>query len=164
MKKFNILTALTFGLCLFGASWIQAAESADIIVTVSLAESISVELDTTAWNIGPISLGSSHESNAFTATNKGNVNADIKIKATDGAGGWIIADTPGQDAFKVEVDRENDGVYDLTLTTIDQDLSTNVAPNNTVNFKVKYSAPTSNTKPVGDDQGFKITITASKTP
>lgn len=134
-----------------------AADSATISVTVSL-EFISVSLDTAAWNIGPISLGGSNTLPTVTATNEGNVDIDVKIQGTDGAGGWTLG-TSGADSFEVEETNTS-----TTLSTTAQALTTGLAPSATLDIDLTYTAPTSDTLGGAVDQSFDITVTASKTP
>ena len=136
--------------------------TATISVTVSLEETVSISLDTNTWNIGSISLGATVESSAFTVTNDGNVAEDISIKATNGAGGWTIGTTPGENVFKVAADVEPYSSYDIVLSTTDTVLITNLASGNSKSFKLQYSAPTSDTYGGGVDQSFTITLTATK--
>lgn len=52
----------------------------------------------------------------------------------------------------------------ITLGEGDTSLELSVAKGGTVSIDMTYSAPTSDTLGGGVDQGFNITVTASKTP
>ncbi len=158
MKKLTLILALAvFMIAMAGQA--RAATSGTISVTVSL-ELISVSLDASAWNIGPISLGGSSVLPTVTATNDGNVSLDLVIRGAIGAGGWAIGATAASDTFVVAVTAPA-----LTLTSSsDQTLVTGLAAAGTKNIDLTYSAPTADTVGGGVDQGFDITITASMTP
>ena len=164
MKKLFVLTAFIAGFALLGATQAQAAGTANISVTVSLGEIISVNLDAGTWPIGSIALSSVTESSAFTATNNGNVTENFAVKTTDAAGAWTIGGTPGANTFKVAADTSPYAAYNITLSTSDATLASSIAPAGTQAFKLQYSAPTSDTKGAGISQNFTVTLTASKTP
>ena len=92
----------------------------------------------------------------------GVVAEDFSVRATDGSGGWVLSGTVGQDAFKTEIDKDDNGSYELTLTKTDQDLFTNVALGGAKNIGLKYSAPSSDTKGGGVAQDFTVILTASR--
>ena len=157
MKKVTLILALV--ICMIAmAGQAGAATSGTISVTVSL-ELISVSLDASAWDIGPISLSGSNVLPTVVATNNGNVSLDLDIKGANGAGGWAIGATAASDTFVVAVTSPA-----ITLTTSDQTLSTGLAASGTKDIDMTYSAPTADTVGGGVAQGFDITITASKTP
>ena len=128
-----------------------------ITVTVSLTETVSVSLDSNTWAIGAIALGGTVGPASYTATNNGNVAIDLTIRATNGAGGWTLASSAGAEAFSVAVASPA-----ITLTTSDQALASNVAVSGTKGIALTYSAPTSDTIGGGVDQGFSITVSATK--
>lgn len=157
MRRVTLLLALT--LCVAGwTGQAHAGTTGMIAVTVSLQEEISVSLDASAWNIGPIALSGTDPLGTVTATNDGNVTIDLDIRGADGAGGWTIGTPAGTDQFEVALTTPS------TLTTVNQTLATSVAKGGTVSIDMTYSAPTSDTLGGGVDQGFNITVTASKTP
>lgn len=156
MRRVTLLLALT--LCVAGwTGQAHAGTTGMIAVTVSLQEEISVSLDASAWNIGPIALSGTDPLGTVTATNDGNVTIDLDIRGADGAGGWTIGTPAGTDQFEVALTTPS------TLTTVNQTLATSVAKGGTVFIDMTYSAPTSDTLGGGVDQGFNITVTASKT-
>lgn len=164
MKRLFVLAAFISGFALIGATQTQAASTANITVTVSLGEIISVNLDAGTWNIGSIALSSVTESSAYTATNNGNVTENFAIKGADGANGWTIGGTPALNTFKVAADASPYSAYNITLSASDTSLASSIATSGTQAFKLQYSAPTADDKGAGKDQGFTITLTASKTP
>jgi hypothetical protein len=127
-----------------------------------VGETISITVNPASWNIGAIGLGYTGESGTFTIQNSGNVSEDFAIKGADGAGGWIISNTVGQDAFKAEADRDDNGSHEIILTKTDQGLFTNVASGVAKSLGLRYSAPSSDTKGNGVLQDFNIIITATK--
>ncbi|MBN1903190.1 S8 family serine peptidase [Candidatus Sumerlaeota bacterium] len=125
-------------------------------------EFISVTVNPASWNIGSIWLGYTGESGTFTIQNTGNVSEDFAIKGTDGVGGWTLSGAAGQDAFKAEADKDDNGSYELILTTSDQGLFTNITSGGSKLLGLRYSAPTGDTKGNGVPQDFSIIITATK--
>lgn len=140
---------------LAGHGW--AAPSDTITVTVSLAETVSVSLDNHTWTIGAITLGSTAGPALYTATNNGNVAINLTIRATNGAGGWTLAPSPGPNAFSVTVASPS-----ITLRTSDQALAANVAVGGTKPISLTYWTPTSDTIGGGVSQGFSIIVSATK--
>lgn len=156
MRKTIAITLMFWGVLAF-APQSHAATSDTITVTVSLEEVVSVSLNNSAWIIGSIALSGSSAAPSNTATNDGNVAIDLDIKATDGAGGWTLAASAGADAFSVDVTSPA-----ISLSALDQSLATNVAASGTKSIDLTYNAPTSDTAGGGVDQGFTVTITATK--
>lgn len=158
MKKVLWIAALVLALSgMVGQSW--AAMSDSITVTVSLIEEVAVSLDNNTWAIGSIALSGTDALATVTATNDGNVTIDLEIKGADGAGGWTIGAAPGADTFEVELTAPA-----ISLTASDQNLVSSLATSGTKTIDLTYNAPTSDTIGGGVDQGFAITVTASKTP
>ncbi len=114
------------------------------------------------WNIGAVSLNDVQESDTFTVENTGSVVEDISISGGDGSSGWTIENNVGENSFKVEADRNDDGSYELVLSTSDQTFATDVPVSGTETLGVRYSAPSSDTVGGGVDQSFTITVTASE--
>ena len=164
MKRLFVLAAFIGGFALLGSTQTQAAGTANISVTVSLGEIISINLDAGTWNIGSIALSSVTESSAFTATNNGNVTENFAVKGGNGANGWTIGSSPDLNTFKVTADAVPYATYDITLSASDTTLASSIAPSGTQSFKLQYSAPTGDDKGAGKDQDFSITLTAGKTP
>ena len=154
-KAVLAMAVLLCSLALTGQAW--AATSDTITVTVSLAEEVAVSLDTNTWVIGPITLGGSDSPATITATNDGNVAADLTIKATNGAGGWTLADSAGANTFSVDLASPA-----ISLSTSDQTLASNVAADGTKAIDLTYNAPTSDAVGPATDQGFTITVSATK--
>lgn len=158
MKKVLWITALVLALFgMAGQSW--AATTDSITVTVSLAEDIAVSLNNNTWTIGSIALSGSDGLATVTATNDGNVTIDLVIKGANGAGGWTIGSAPGADTFEVELTAPP-----ISLTAADQSLVSSLATSGTKTIDLTYNAPTDDNFGGGVDQGFTITVTASKTP
>lgn len=155
MKKVILLTMLAIGV-LGTMGQASAATTDTITVTVSLQSAISVSLDANAWDILAITLAGTDPSPTFTATNDGNVDIDLVIKASDGANGWTLGTVGADDVFQVDVTAPA-----LTLTTADQSLATAVIPTGTTTIDMTYTAPTTDTQGGGVDHTFTITITAS---
>jgi hypothetical protein len=151
MMLFALVVVVLVG---FGqGAWAQASDS--ITVTVSLGEEFMVVVDPNNLDLGQLSLGGVSGPHAATAT-VGNTTTQLDIRATDGAGGWVIGNAAGSDQFRVAVSSPA-----LNLTTTDQQLDAGVVPYASRNFNLTYHAPTADTFGAGVGQGFSITITAS---
>lgn len=138
--------------------------TANITVTATFAinESLGITVTPNNWALGPVILSSVAESGSFSLQNSGNVAENFQINGADGTGGWILSNTIGQDAFKLDVDQDDNGSYDIVLTKINQLLFSNISIGGTKAIGLKYSAPSSDTKGQGVAQDFLITITASR--
>ena len=101
-------------------------------------------------------------SGAFVASNTGNVTEVFTIAGADGAGGWSLQAAPGQNAFRVDVDKDKNGSYDFVLAKSEDSLTTNVAVGGAQTFGLRYTAPTADTLGAGAAQDFVITIKASR--
>jgi hypothetical protein len=72
-----------------------AADSATVDITMQNAI-ISISLDQTSWNAGPLTLGARADSPDFALTNTGNTPVDLSVSGTDaaqegGSGTWTLA-------------------------------------------------------------------------
>lgn len=161
MKRMFLVVVLIAGLFLIYSTSF-AANTATITVSVSLQETISISLSPTTWNIGAISLGQNYESSEFTVSNDGNVAEDVSIKGSNGAGGWTLGTTQGADTFTLSADVSPYSSYNITVSTTDTTLVSNLSAGGSSNFKLQYGAPTSDTKGGGVSQNFTITLTATK--
>jgi len=155
MRKTALLVAVAVAICFLGVSKAQAAISDDISVTVTLAQTISVEVTPPTWDLGAVALSTTSAGEDFEAL-VGNIETKLEIKSTDGANGWVIAAAAGADAFKVAV---TDPAFNLQTTN--QQLSAGWTAYSACPFELKYSSPTSDTKTADVDQDFTITVTAS---
>ncbi len=147
-----------------GDSSSMASDSSAVtpVVATIFVTSIGITVTPGTWIIGPQPLSFVGESGSFSVTNDGNVAEDFTIKAADGSGGWTLSGTVGQDAFKFETDKGDDGSYETVLTTSEQSFSTNVSTSGSETLGLKYSAPSANTFGEGVSQDFTITIKASR--
>jgi hypothetical protein len=115
------------------------------------------------WTIGPCALNAVVESSSLTVTNTGNVTEDFTVKGGDGAGGWLLSPATGPNAFRVDVDRENDSTYDFVLTTSELPLALNIPTGGgSRTMRLKYTAPSSDTYGTGVAQHFVVTVRASR--
>jgi subtilisin family serine protease len=124
-------------------------------------ESLGITVNPATWNIGPVPLNDLLTSGPFTLQNTGNIAENFTIQATDGATSWTLGGNPGQDIFKAEVDKDDNGSYE-TLTKSPQGLYTNVSSEGTKNIGLRYNSPTGDTVGGGKPQGFTIVLTASR--
>jgi len=122
---------------------------------------IGITVTPDVWVIGPQPLDYVGESGTFTVENGGNVPENFTIMGGHGSSGWTLESTVDTDAFKVEVDKGDDGSYETVLTTSEQPFATDVPVSGAETFGLKYSAPTGDTVGGGADQTFTVTVTAS---
>lgn len=155
MKQLTMLALAAMLAGMAGNGW--AADTGTITVTVSLESTISVSLDKTAWSLGPVATGSTSAAETFTA-DVGNTATKLEISGADAAGGWVLDTTAGADKFVVSV--ADTGPL-FSLTTANQTLAAAVPAYGAKEFSLTYSAPTSDTKGAGVNQGFSVTVTAS---
>lgn len=141
-----------------GAGNVSAAAS-DSIDYQDTVVSISVSPD--VWDIGPRELSAVVESGTYAVANEGNVPVDVSVRATNGANGWTLAAAPAHNAFQIEVDINDTGVYDLVLNTGEQSFVEDIAVSGTVDVGLRYSAPTGDTFGADSAQDFAVVFKAT---
>lgn len=114
-----------------------------------------------SWNIGAQPAGISVESGAFTLENTGNTAEDVSIESSDASHGWVVQSAPGQNAFRLEADRNDDGSYEITAGTSPQVFAGNVPVSGSESFGLRYSSPSSDTYGAGLAQDFTVTLRVS---
>jgi len=154
MKR-NMLVFMAALTSLALAGQARAATTDTITVTVSLAEVISVAVTPSAWNIGPITLGTVHGPTSFTAT-VGNSATRLEIVGSDGAGGWTLGGTAGLNRFVVTVANPA-----LTLSKVYQVLAASAPAYGSHSFTLTYGVPTQDNKGGAVSQSFAVTLRAS---
>ncbi len=125
-------------------------------------ETLGITVTPNTWPIGSILLSQITESGTFTIQNSGNVAENFQIRGTDATGGWALSNAIGQDAFKAEADKDDNGSYDIILTLINQLLFSNISIGGAGTIGLRYSAPSGDTKGAGLAQDFSIIMTASR--
>ena len=130
--------------------------------SLTATEVIGIAVTPQAWTIGPQPLNYVGESDAFAVANDGNVPEDFTIMGGNGSNGWVLQGAVGQDAFKVEVDKNDDGTYETVLTTSEQALAIDVPQLGAETVGLRYSAPSSDTLGPGLAQDFTVTLKASR--
>jgi hypothetical protein len=157
MKRLAVVIVVAMSLCCFTLSKTQAALTADITVTVSLAAAISVTVDPTTWVIGPVALNSTTTSpTSYTAT-VGYSATRLEIKGADVPSGWAIGPAPASNVFEMVVATGTP----VILTNGYQLLTASVPGNRYESFDLTYYAPTGDTFGDGVAQGFNVTLQAS---
>lgn len=167
-------TSYSFGLTPSGPGTVTAAIGAGVFTDAAgngnlaatpfsrTQEQLGVLVSPSFWNIGARALGAVVESGAFVTSNTGNVPEDFAIAGSDGAGGWLLQAATGQNAFRVDVDKNNDGIFDFVLAKTDSALGANLPVGGAQTFRLKYTAPASDTLGAGVAQDFVVTIKASR--
>jgi len=152
------------GVDLGGDSSLMAGDTeavTPVVGTVFISE-IGITVTPDAWAIGSQLLGYVGESGTFTVENTGGVAEDIAIFGSNGSNGWTLASEAGVNAFKVEVDKDDDGTYETVLSTSEQAFATDVAVSDTETLGLRYSAPNGDSYGGGLPQDFTITVKASE--
>jgi len=132
-----------------------------VVGTIFISE-IGVTVTPDAWNIGPQPLSYVGESGTFTVENTGGVAEDITIFGGNGSNGWTLSPDVGLNAFKVEVDKDDDGSYETVLSTGEQAFATNVPVSGTETLGLRYSAPSGDSYGGGLAHDFTVTVKASE--
>jgi len=132
-----------------------------VVGTIFISE-IGVSVTPGAWIIGPRPLNYVGESGPYTVENTGSVVEDITIFGSNGTNGWTLAADVGLNAFKVEVDKDDDGTYETVLSTGEQVFATNVPVSGTETLGLRYSAPNGDSYGGGLPQDFTITVKAAE--
>ncbi|HOZ48235.1 MAG TPA: M4 family metallopeptidase [Candidatus Hydrogenedentes bacterium] len=125
------------------------------------AETIAVTVTPDTWAIGPRALSYVGESGTFTVTNAGNIVVDVTVKGGHGTGGWLLQNTPGPNAFALEVDGLDDGSYETVLTTTEQPFADAMPVSSNRTLGLRYRSPTSDTYGAGVAQDVTVTFKAS---
>jgi hypothetical protein len=152
------------GVDLGGDSSLMAGDTeavTPVVGTIFISE-IAITVTPDAWTIGPQPLDYVGESGTFTVENTGGVAEDITIFGSNGSNGWTLASEVGLNAFKVEVDKDDDGSYETVLSTGEQTFATNLVVSGTETLGLKYSAPNDDTHGGGLPQDFTVTVKASE--
>jgi len=154
MKKLLIGLATLALIAGFGVTKAQAAESADITVTVTLQElSLSVTPDT-VQPLGIMAPNATSSAIACTATNTGNAAEGFTIEVSPSVPvGWAPAGTAGVDEFVMTAS----GVGALTVAP--QVLAATVAVSAVENFDLTFTAPSS-TAGAYEQKSITVTVTA----
>jgi hypothetical protein len=125
-----------------------AATSATINATVTV-QNISVSVSDGTVTYGTLATSTTQDTTSSglndsqTATNNGNVGADLNIRGQNTTN-WTLAGTVGEDQYKHEYctsDCDSSPVWSA-LTTNNQTLSSGLAASGTSDFDLKLSTPT----------------------
>jgi hypothetical protein len=152
------------GVDLGGDSSLMAGDTSaatPVVGTIFISE-IGITVTPGAWAIGSQLLGYVGESGTFTVENTGGVAEDIAIFGSNGSNGWTLASEAAVNAFKVEVDKDDDGSYETVLSTSEQPFATNVVVSDTETLGLRYSAPNGDSYGGGLAQDFTVTVKASE--
>ncbi|HNR34276.1 MAG TPA: hypothetical protein PKO36_03790, partial [Candidatus Hydrogenedentes bacterium] len=155
----------------FGAKtvYVQYRDQADNVSVDVIADTISyddvvvaVTVSPDTWAIGAHALAYVGESGPYVVSNTGNVPEDVTIKAGNGSGGWQLQAAPGSNAFSVDVDKGDDGSYEIGLATLEQLLAEAVPVSGNSTFGLRYRSPSGDTFGGGVAQDFTITLKVSR--
>ena len=148
-----------------------AATSANVTATVSVKE-IAVSVDPTSFDYGVLDAGATSTSTGspdpagIDATNDGNVKEDFSIRGADTTN-WVLAGTAGVNTYVHEASIDS-FVTPVTLNNTSSEILSGdpevaddgVAVANSVNFKLRLTAPTENTGAL--QQSAQVTVLATE--
>lgn len=168
MKKALIGIVMLIALVAFGAT---QAEAADIAVTVTVSEVLSVTITPTSWAIGPVSEGSTTTTwtdttpaggGHFTATNTGNSSGNLTISVTNSVN-WTAGASPGDEVFAMGHGQTETLGTEPTYTNITNAgvaLTSDLAAEGDYKFDLQFEVPT-NTAYGGTEQSMTVAISIS---
>jgi hypothetical protein len=146
-----------------------AADEATVTATVTV-QNVSVSVDPGSVSYGTLALNTSRstlsgEANAMqTATNDGNVSANINIRGTNSTA-WTLSASNGANNYvhqfcnETDVDCSTPPTDYTALTTSNQTLKNGVSTSGEVDFHLRITTPTSSSS--YDQQNVNVTIQAS---
>lgn len=149
----------------------QAAFAADqITVTVTLQQ-MGVSVTPTSWGLGVMAAEDSQsswvsgEAGYFTATNDGNVDADLTITASSSTpSGWAAGTSVGTDTYVIGFGIGTDPYTtepSYTTFTTSASLATSVASAGTVDFDLQFTAPSSDSTYNAGGETLTVSLAAS---
>jgi hypothetical protein len=141
----------------------SSASTTSSPVTVNAIISVSVTSDGTV-SYGTLNSGQTTSTldlaDTQTAKNDGNIAEDFSIK-TSAPAGWTLGSTAGNDVFVHEFSTNAGGTWTKFVTADGyQTLLANIAPNNSQNFDLRFTAPSPSTS--GAQKTITITIQATQ--
>lgn len=148
---------------------VNAATTADVTSTVT-AQLVSVSISDGVVSYGTLALNTTEDTTVSgvndtqTATNDGNVTANLNIRSSDATSGgtnWELAALAGTDAFKHEFSTDsgvNWGAFNVDNTTYST-LANSVAAGNSQAFDLRIGTPTAST----DSVEHTVTVTVQVT-
>lgn len=151
-------------LALFGfvvAIGATAATESGVAATVTV-ENIAVSVSDGTVEYG--TLGVNTQANTVTltetqtATNDGNVNADLAIRGEASTGSWTLAGAAGNEQYKHEFSTDGGSTY-TPLTTSNQDLALGVSASANQTFDLQITTPTVTTD--FSEQTANVTVQVS---
>jgi len=154
-----LLCLLLAGLLCLVSQAAFAADTATITVTVTL-QNIGVTVDPTSWPLGVVAPSSSSTS-SFTAENTGNVNEDLTITTGNTTpSGWQPAAASAVDYYRLELGLGETPTWTDIVPPPDP-LASTLAPGNTVDFDLRFTAPAPLSTFNADGETFTVTIAAT---
>lgn len=157
---FSVLTTVVVDMVFSSEA---SAQSAEVAATVTL-QSVSVSVSDGTVDYGVLATNSSAGTNGSdtqTATNNGNVTADLSIRGQDSAD-WTLETSAGEDQYvhRFCTSSCNSPTTNYTaLTTDNQTLVENLAADATQTFDLYITTPTSSS--AFDEQEVNVTVVAS---
>jgi len=155
MKKW-LFVVFVCAICVTNAF---AAPSAQIAVTVTIVQSVSVSVSPAGYAFGSTDAGSTLSTavDAFTATNDGNGTENLTIVVADTAD-WAASTTVGNDNFVMNY--YNGSAWNLIDPSAGALLAGGLAPAASKTFGLQLMVPSATSKG-GVEQSINVTVTAS---
>lgn len=161
----SLLLSLSFGV-------VTKAQTEGTVTATVTAQEVSVSVSDGTVEYGTLAVSTTENTAASgslndtqTATNDGNVTADLEIKGQDATGGtgWTLAGTIGADQYIHDFCiTDCDGTPTWTpLTTTYQTLASSVAAAGTQDFDLRLSMPSSTTDYVQKSVDVTVQISAA---
>lgn len=162
MKKVLLSLLMLTALVAFGVTQAEAANPAEISVTVTITVStLSVAVSPTSWNAGSLSEGTSADTGIagyFDVSNDTSNRTETFSIVALASTNWSPAATAADEKFVMEA--LGGDLTSLTSVHTSQVLETDVAPAGTVDLDLKVTVPTA-TDHGGVAQTIPVQITAS---
>jgi len=153
MKKTLLALTVAVFLMTVAITGVQAAQSGNITITVSVVPTLSVELSGSSIALGAVAVGSTTESGVITVKNNGSGAAEKFTLSLAYDGPWTSGTSAGDETFALKAAFGTD-----SWSAVDAAVSDSVAYNQTEELKFQFKAPTSTT--VTSQQAFTATVTA----
>lgn len=159
MRKILIaFTIAAFAVLVTTGFQIEAAQTEDITITVSMASTLSVNLSSSSIALGAVAAGSTTEtSKAIVVSNNGSGQAEVFSLSHSTSGDWTSGTTPGANTFVLNAAFAENVEY-ASWRQVDSAVSDSVAYGNSRNLWFQFLAPTSSASTA--EQSITVTVNA----
>ena len=150
------------------------AANPTVSITVT-AEVVSITNTQSTWAIGTVALDAvvyfstdgAQDDDWSQIENTGSVACDVEIQGTNIEGGdydWTLAAAAGDQTYSLYTNGDGEATYDIEIKSSSYtDITTNLAADGTVDWSMKFTAPTAfNAADDGEQKTATVTLVASK--